>query len=132
MKRLLVPLLLTFLGWPHPAQAAENLLKDGGFEQYLARPDDQGRLLARCGAQSPVRFLTPDGKHFSGLEYRVIQTTDGWLAFVHNLDRQREQRVALVSDLKFKGLRNLTLESDLVPSFTAPAGETYILKLTNP
>ena len=32
MKRLWVPLLLTVLGWPHPGQAAGNLLSDGGGE----------------------------------------------------------------------------------------------------
>jgi len=110
-----------------------------GSLYYLAIPLVPGSmvelmagLLAGCGAQSPIRFLTPDGKHVSGLEYRAIKTTDGWLAFVNNLDRKREQRVTLASDLKFKGLRNLTLESDLAHSFTVPAGETYILKLTNP
>jgi hypothetical protein len=41
MKPLLVPVLSTLLAWSHPAQA-ENLLKDGGFEQLLSQPDDQG------------------------------------------------------------------------------------------
>jgi hypothetical protein len=40
--KALVPLLLSLSAWPHPVQAAENLLKDGGFEQYLAQPDNQG------------------------------------------------------------------------------------------
>jgi hypothetical protein len=110
-----------------------------GSIYYLAIPlvpgsmvELMGGVLAGCGAQSPIRFLTPGGKHVSGLEYRAIKTSDGWLAFVNNLDRAREQHVKLASDLKFKGLRNLTLESNLAPSFTVPAGETYILKLTNP
>lgn len=59
-----------------------------------------------------------------------IKTTDGWLAFVNHLDRQRDQEVKLTSKLKLSGIRNLTLESDLPPSFAIPAGETYILKLT--
>ena len=42
MKRLLVPLVLTLLAGLWPTQAAENLLKDGGFEQYLLQPDDYG------------------------------------------------------------------------------------------
>ena len=87
-------------------------------------------VLARCGAQSPIRFLSPDGNHVSGLEYRAIQTSDGWLAFVNNLDRQRAQQVKLAANFHFSGMRNLTLASALTPSFTVPAGETYILKLT--
>jgi hypothetical protein len=65
-----------------------------------------------------------------GLEYRAIKTSDGWLAFVNNLDRKRDQQVRIASNLEFSGIRNLTLESDLTPSFTVPAGETYVLKLT--
>lgn len=42
MKRLLVPLVLTLLAGLRPTQAAENLLKDGGFEQYLLQPEDYG------------------------------------------------------------------------------------------
>ena len=88
-------------------------------------------VLAGCGAQSSIRFLTPEGKHVSGLEYRAIKTRDGCLAFVNNLDRRRDQQVRLTADLTFS-IRNLTLETDLGPSFVVPAGETYILKLTKP
>jgi hypothetical protein len=88
-------------------------------------------VLAGCGAQSPIRFLTPEGKHVSGLEYRAIKTSDGCLAFVNNLDRKRDQQVRLTANLTFS-IRNLTLETDLGPSFVVPAGETYILKLTKP
>ncbi len=86
-------------------------------------------ILAGCGAQGPIRFLTPDGNHVSGLEYRAIKASNGWLAFVNNLDRKRDLQVKLTTSLKFSGIRNLTLESDVAPSFTVPAGETYILKL---
>jgi hypothetical protein len=88
-------------------------------------------VLAGCGAQSPIRFLTPQGKHVSGLEYRAIKTRDGWLAFVNNLERKRDQQVKLAAALKFSRLRNLTLESELTPIFVVPAGETYILKLND-
>jgi hypothetical protein len=87
-------------------------------------------VLVGCGAQSPVRFLTADGRHVAGLEYRAIQTSEGWLAFVNNLDRKRDRQVTLATSLKMSGIRNLTLETDLAPSFTVPAGETYILRLT--
>ena len=33
---------LAFWGVPHIGRGAENHLKDGGFEQYLAQPDEQG------------------------------------------------------------------------------------------
>ncbi len=88
-------------------------------------------IVAACGAQSPIQFLTPDAKHVSGLEYRAIQGSDGWLAYVNNLDRQRDHRVKLVTKLKFTRIRNLTLETDLAPTFTLPAGETYIMRLEN-
>ncbi len=42
MKPLLLLVLATVLAWSLPAQAAENLFKDGGFEQFLPQPDDQG------------------------------------------------------------------------------------------
>jgi hypothetical protein len=87
-------------------------------------------VLTGCGAQSPVRFLTADGRHVAGLEYRAIQTSEGWLAFINNLDRKRERQVTLATSLKVTGIRNLTLETDLAPSFTVPTGETYILRLT--
>ncbi len=87
-------------------------------------------VLTACGAQSPVRFSAPGGRHVTGLEYRAIQTSEGWLAFVNNLDRKHDLQVQLATSLKFAGIRNLTLETDLAPSFTVPAGETYILKLT--
>ena len=193
-------LSLVFLLSLHGGQAAENLIKDGGFEQYLAQPDEQGNpfkvwsgwkwegncrrvadteikhggqasaemlsygrcklglsqtfrteagwyklslvsdsmvelmdgVLTGCGAQSPVRFLTADGRHVAGLEYRAIQTSEGWLAFVNNLDRKRDRQVTLATSLKVTGIRSLTLETDLAPSFTVPAGETYILRLTHP
>jgi hypothetical protein len=87
-------------------------------------------VLAGCAAQSPIRFLTPSGKHVSRLEYRAIKASDFWLAYVNNLDRKQDLQVELATDLKLSGIRNLTLESDLAPRFTLPAGETYILKLT--
>ena len=37
-------LLLIILLGAQIAWSAENLLKDGGFEQYLAQPDEQGNL----------------------------------------------------------------------------------------
>ena len=86
---------------------------------------------AGSGLQSPIRFLSPEDKHVSGLEYRAIKISDGWLAFVNNLDRQRDQQVKLTTTLKFTGVRNLTLERGLGPRFTLPAGETYILRLMN-
>ena len=89
------------------------------------------RVLAGCGSQSPVRFLTPDGKHVRGLEYRAIRSGEGWLAFVNNLDRKHDQQIRLTANITFS-IRNLTLETDLEPSFVVPAGETYILKLTQP
>jgi hypothetical protein len=87
-------------------------------------------VLTSCGAQSPVRFLTPDGRHVAGLEYRAIRTSEGWLAFVNNLDRKRDRQVTLATSLKVTDIRNLTLETDLASTFTVPAGETYILRLT--
>ena len=108
-----------------------------GSIYYLAIPlvtdsmvELMGGVLTGCGAQSAIRFLTPEGKHVSGLEYRVINTGDGWLAYVNNLDRKQDLQVKLATDLKLRGIRNLTLETDLTPRFTLPAGETYILKLT--
>jgi hypothetical protein len=86
-------------------------------------------VLASSGAARPIRFLTPEGKHARGLEYRAIKTGEDWLAFVNNLDRGRDQEVKLATDLKFAVVRNLTLECDLPPKFTVPAGETYILRL---
>jgi beta-galactosidase GanA len=86
-------------------------------------------VLASSGAERRIRFWTPEGKHARGLEYRAIQSGEDWLAFVNNLDRRRDQEVNLATDLKFAGIRNLTLECDLPPKFTVPAGETYILRL---
>ena len=86
-------------------------------------------VVAASGAQSPIRFLTPDGKHAPGLEYRAIKSGEDWLAFVNNLDRSRDQEVRLATDLTLAGVHNLTLELDLPPRFTVPAGETYILRL---
>ena len=108
-----------------------------GSTYYLAIPlvtDSMVELmdgvLATCAAQSPIRFLTPAGKHVGGLECRAIKASDGWLAYVNNLDRKQDLQVKLATDLKLPGIRNLTLENDLTPRFTLPAGETYILKLT--
>ena len=86
-------------------------------------------VLAAGGVSHPVRFLTPDGVHVPGLEYRAIKTADGWLAYVNNLDRQNDKQLKLASGPKLSGVRNLTLETDLPLSFTLPAGETYILRL---
>lgn len=107
-----------------------------GSIYYLAIPlvhesmvEFMDALLAGCGAERPVRFLTPNDKHVSGLEYRAIKTGDGWLAYVNNLERQRNQELKLATKLKFNRIRNLTLETDLATTFTLPAGETYILRL---
>ena len=86
-------------------------------------------VLAAAGVSRPVRFLTPDGAHVPGLEYRAIKTADGWLAYVNNLDRRNDKQLKLVTGPKLSGVRNLTLETDLPLSFTLPDGETYILRL---
>jgi hypothetical protein len=124
--------------FPDRQPAIVQVPMDKGSIYYLAIPlvsDSMVELidgvLAGCGAQSPIRFLTPEGKHVSGLEYRAIKTSDGGLAFVNNLDRKRDQQVKLTANLTFI-IRNLTLETDLAPSFAVPAGETYILKLKQP
>ncbi len=124
--------------FPDRQPAIVQVPMEKGSLYYLAIPlvsDSMVELmeavLAGCGAQSPIRFLTPEGRHVSGLEYRAIQTRDGGLAFVNNLDRQRDRPVRLTANLTFR-IRNLTLETDLGPSFVVPAGETYILKLTKP
>jgi hypothetical protein len=87
-------------------------------------------ILAGAGLQSPIRFLSPEGKRVSGLEYRAIKTSGGWLAFVNNLNRQHDQQIELATKLRITGVRNLTLERDLGRRFMLPAGETYILRLT--
>ena len=60
---------------------------------YPAGARQHGRADGRCAGRlwraGPIRFLTPDGKHVSGLEYRAIKTSDGWLAYVNNLDRKQ-------------------------------------------
>jgi hypothetical protein len=86
-------------------------------------------VLTACGTERPIRFLTPEGKHVRGLEYRVIKSGEDWLAFVNNLDEKQDNEVKLATELKFGQIRNLTLESDLLPKFVVPAGETYILLL---
>jgi beta-galactosidase GanA len=108
-----------------------------GAVYYLAIPlvhdsmvELMDRLVAKAGVAREVRFLSPDGKRAAGLEYRAIKTADGWLAYVNNLNRKEAQRLKLASAIKFGGVRNLTLESDLGPAFTLSAGETWILKLT--
>ena len=125
--------------FPDRQPAIVQVPMDQGNIYYLAIPlvsDSMVELmdgvLAGCGAQSPIRFLTPEGKHVSGLEYRAIKTSDGCLAFVNNLDRKRDQQVRLTTNHTFTRIRNLTLETDLGPSFAVPAGETYILKLKQP
>ena len=124
--------------FPDRQPAVVQVPMDKGSIYYLAIPlvsDSMVELmdgvLAGCGAQSPIRFLTPEAKHVSALEYRAIKTSDGWLAFVNNLDRKHDQQVRLKANLTFR-IRNLTSETDLGPSFAVPAGETYILKLTQP
>jgi hypothetical protein len=87
------------------------------------------RLLAKAGVQREVRFLSPEGKHVPGLEYRAIKAQSSWLAYVNNLDRRQARQVKLTSEIKFRGIRNLTLERDLPLSFLVPAGETFILRL---
>jgi hypothetical protein len=87
------------------------------------------RLVAQSDIQRPVRFLSPDGTRISSVEYRAIKTPDGWLAYVNNLDRKQSRQVKLSSQIKFSGIRNLTLETDLPSAFTLPAGETWILSL---
>jgi beta-galactosidase len=124
--------------FPHDQPAIVQVPMEKGSIYYLAIPlvsdsmvELMDGLLAGCGAQSPIRFLTPEGKHVSGLEYRAIKSSDGYLAFVNNLDRKHDQQVRLTPNLAFS-IRNLTLETDLEPSFVVPAGETYILKLKQP
>jgi hypothetical protein len=60
---------------------------------------------------------------------RAINTPDGWLAYVNNLDRKQSRPLNLSSQIKFSGIRNRTLETDLPATFTLPAGETWILSL---
>jgi hypothetical protein len=173
--------------------ATQNLLQDGGFEQFLDQPGERGNpfkawsgwkwvylfgsgriwfddlrlekiqgpaarpgltlgeveeafhgftgpgglTCPSCGLKAdpaagvsrPVRFLTPDGAHVTGLEYRAIKTADGWLAYVNNLDRKHDKQLKLATGLELSRIRNLTLETDLPLGFTLPAGETYILRL---
>jgi hypothetical protein len=124
--------------FPDRQPAIVQVPMEKGSIYYLAIPlvcdsmvELMDGLLAGCGAQSPIRFLTPEGKHVSGLEYRAIKTSDGYLAFVNNLDRKHGQQVRLTSNLTYS-IRNLTLETDLGPIFLVPASETYILKLKQP
>ena len=107
-----------------------------GAVYYLAIPlvpasmvELMDAVLAAGGVSRPVRFLTPDGAHVPGLEYRAIKTADGWLAYVNNLDRKNDKQLKLATGLQLSRIRNLTLETDLPLSFTLPAGETYILRL---
>jgi hypothetical protein len=107
-----------------------------GAIYYLAIPllhdgmvELMDRLVAKAGIQRPVRFLSPGGNRARGLEYRAVHTASGWLAYVNNLDRKEARQAKLLSAVKFRGIRNLTLDTDLPLSFTVPAGETYILKL---
>jgi hypothetical protein len=121
--------------FPDRQPAIVQVPMDKGSIYYLAIPlvsDSMVELmdgvLASCGSQSPIRFLTPEGKHVSGLEYRAIKTSEGWLAFVNNLDRKRDQQVRLTANVTLS-IRNLTLETEMGPRFVVPAGETYVLKL---
>ena len=82
-----------------------------GSTYYLAIPlvtDSMVELmdgvLATCAAQSPIRFLTPAGKHVGGLECRAIKASDGWLAYVNNLDREQDLQVKLATSVT--GRRN--------------------------
>jgi hypothetical protein len=124
--------------FPDGQPAIVQVPMDKGSIYYLAIPlvsdsmvELMDSVLASCGVQSPIRFLTAEGKHVSGLEYRAVKTSDGYLAFVNNLNRKQDQQVRLTANLTFS-IRNLTLETDLEPSFVVPAGETYILKLKLP
>jgi len=108
-----------------------------GAVYYLAMPlvEDSmvellDRLVVKAGVRRAVRFLSPDGRRVSRLEYRAIETPGGWLAYVNNLDPKNVQQIKLASRVEFRGVRNLTLENDLPLEFTLPAGETWILKLT--
>jgi hypothetical protein len=87
------------------------------------------RVLTGAVVERPVKFLSPDGRRVAGLEYRAIQTNDGWLAYVNNLDRKEAKELMLSSATEFGGITNLTLARDLPTRFTLPAGETYILEL---
>ncbi len=107
-----------------------------GAVYYLAIPlvrdsmvELMDRIVAKTGAERPVRFLTADGKRVSGLEYRAVRTNDGWLAYVNNLDRDVPKQVTLTSALHFSGITNLTLARELPTTFRLPAEETWILKL---
>ncbi|MHB9050042.1 MAG: beta-galactosidase trimerization domain-containing protein, partial [Pirellulales bacterium] len=88
------------------------------------------RLVDKAGAARPVRFLSPEGKHVPRLEYRAIRVGGQWLAYVNNLDAKEPCQVKLSGETKFRGVRNLTLETDLPAVFTLPAGETWILRLS--
>jgi hypothetical protein len=107
-----------------------------GTIYYLAIPlvhdsmvEFMDRLVVRAAVPRPVRFLSPDGQRVSNLEYRAVKTPSGWLAYVNNLDRKEARQLNLTSDIRFSGIRNLTLETDLPLAFTLPAGETWILRL---
>lgn len=107
-----------------------------GAVYYLAIPlvhdsmvELMDRLVAKAGVPREVRFLSPEGKRVPGLEYRAIKTPGGWLAYVDNLDRNESRQVKLSSPTEFRGIRNLTLDSDLPLDFAVPGGETYILRL---
>ena len=69
-----------------------------------------------------VRFLSPDGRRVPRLEYRAVETLGGWLAYVNNLDAKQTRQIKLASRVKFRGVRNLTLENDLPQECTLPAG----------
>ncbi len=84
----------------------------------------------KAGVARPVRFLSPEGKHVPKLEYRAIRAGGQWLAYVNNLDAKEPCQVKLSGETKFRGVRNLTLETDLPASFTLPGGETWILRLS--
>jgi hypothetical protein len=86
-------------------------------------------VIDKTGSASEVKFLSPDGKNVPGLEYHVIKTDGGYLAYVNNLDRDNAKQLKLTGNIKFTGISNLTLESDMPTSFTLPAEETFILKL---
>jgi hypothetical protein len=107
-----------------------------GAVYYLAIPlvEDSmaevlDRLLVKAGVRRDVRFLSPSGRRVPRLEYGAVESRGRWLAYVNNLDPKQGQQIKFAGRVKFRGIRNLTLENDLPLEFTLPPGETWILEL---
>jgi hypothetical protein len=67
VKSFPLPLLLILPLIALHSQSAENFLRDGGFEQYLAQPDDQGNPFKLWSGWkwegNCQRIVDPDIKH---------------------------------------------------------------------